>query len=58
MEREYKDRVIQVLNRLGIQNINSGATTGLNWLDTKGDMTSSVSPIDGETIARVTNATC
>ena len=57
MEREYKDRVIQVLGRLGIQNINPGATTGQNWLDTQGEVTASVSPIDGETIATVTNAT-
>ena len=57
MEREYKDRVIQVLGRLGIQNINSGATTGQNWLDTQGDVTASVSPIDGEAIATVNNAT-
>ena len=57
MEREYKDRVIQVLGRLGIQNINSGATTGQNWIDTQGDVTASVSPIDGEAIATVTNAT-
>jgi aldehyde dehydrogenase (NAD+) len=56
MEKLYKDRVIQVLNRLGIQSINPGATTGLNWLDTKGDETSSVSPIDGEIIAKVINA--
>ncbi len=57
MEKEYKDRVIQVLNRLGIQNTNPGATTGQIWLDTKGDVTSSVSPIDGETIATVMNST-
>jgi len=56
MEREYKDRVIQVLGRLGIQNSNPGATTGQIWLDTQGDVTASVSPIDGETIATVTNA--
>ena len=57
MEKKYKDKVILVLTRLGIQNVNPGATTGQNWLDTKGDVTSSVSPIDGETIATVTNAT-
>jgi len=57
MEKNYKDKVILVLTRLGIQNVNPGATTGQNWLDTKGDVTSSVSPIDGETIATVTNAT-
>ena len=57
MERKFEDRIIQVLNRLGIQNVNPGATTGQNWLDTKGDVTESVSPIDGDVIARVTNAT-
>jgi len=57
MEKEYKEKVIQVLNRLGIQNVNPGATTGLKWLDTNGLVTSSVSPIDGEIIAKVTNAT-
>jgi len=57
MEKEYKDRIGQVLNRLGIREVNSGATTGIEWLKTKGDITSSVSPIDGEVIAKVTNAT-
>ncbi|MCK5135634.1 MAG: aldehyde dehydrogenase family protein [Bacteroidales bacterium] len=57
MDIQYKDKVNQVLNRLGIQKLNPGATTGQNWLDTKGDVTSSVSPIDGEIIAKVTNAT-
>ena len=57
MEKKYKEKVIQVLNRLGIQNVNPGASTGQKWLDTKGDVNSSVSPIDGEIIAKVTNAT-
>jgi len=57
MEKKYKDRVIQVLNRLGIQNVNPGASTGTKWLETGGAVTSSVSPIDGEIIAQVTNAT-
>jgi aldehyde dehydrogenase (NAD+) len=56
MEKEYKDSVISVLNRLGIQNVNPGATTGREWIETTGDLTSSVSPIDGEVIATVTNA--
>ena len=56
MEKEYKDRVIGVLNRLGIQNVNPGASTGSRWIDTTGDLTSSVSPIDGEVIATVKNA--
>ncbi len=57
MDHSYKDSVIQVLNRLKIDNVNPGACTGLHWLETKGEVTDSVSPIDGETIARVTNAT-
>jgi len=57
MKKEYKDQVEQVLNRLGIKEVNSGATTGQLWFDTKGAVTSSHSPIDGEVIAKVSNAT-
>lgn len=57
MERKFEESVIEVLGRLGIKEINPGATTGLAWLDTKGDVTESVSPIDGEVIAKVNNAT-
>jgi aldehyde dehydrogenase (NAD+) len=57
MERKFEERVIGVLARLGIKEVNPGASTGLNWLDTKGDVTESVSPIDGEIIAKVNNAT-
>jgi len=45
------------LNKLGIQELNSGASTGSQWLATKGDVTSSCSPHDGSLIARVNNAT-
>ena len=55
-KKEYKEQANQVLNRLGINELNPGATTGQVWLDTKGDVTSSVSPIDGEVIAKVSNA--
>jgi len=44
------------LSRLGIKEINPGATTGTNWLKTSGDVTESISPVDGKVIARVTNA--
>ena len=57
MEKEYKEKVIHVLNRLGIKELNPGATTGAEWIQTKGDVSSSVSPIDGEVIAKVSNAT-
>ncbi len=45
-----------VLSRLGIKSLNPGATNGISWLDTSGDVTESVSPIDGKEIAKVTNA--
>jgi len=45
-----------ILSRLGIKELNPGATTGKNWLRTSGDVTESVSPVDGKIIAKVTNA--
>ena len=57
MNKEYHTKVSQVLGRLGIKELNPGATTGQVWLDTKGTVSSSVSPIDGEVIAKVSNAT-
>ncbi len=57
MERKFEERVIGTLGRLGIKEVNPGATTGLTWLETLGDLTESVSPIDGEVIAKVSNAT-
>ncbi len=51
-----KHDVKGVLDRFGIKEINSGATTGTRWIETSGSVTRSVSPIDGNTIAEVTNA--
>ena len=45
-----------LLNRLGIKDINSGVTTGTKWLDVQGAVTTAVSPIDGKEIAKVKNA--
>lgn len=47
----------ETLKRLGIDEINSGVTTGTNWFDPKGDITVSETPIDGSAIAKVKNAT-
>ena len=51
-----KHDVKGVLDRLGINEINYGATTGTRWIETSGTITRSTSPIDGNTIAEVTNA--
>ena len=57
MNQEFKTKTAGVLSRLGIQDINPGATTGTQWLKTNGALTSSFSPIDGQEIAKVRNAT-
>ncbi len=46
-----------ILSNLGIEAVNPGVCTGTEWFDTKGDVTTSYSPIDGEAIAQVKNAT-
>ena len=47
----------EVLNKLGITEVNQGVSTGTEWFDTTGNLTSSVSPIDGKEIAKVKNGT-
>ena len=46
-----------MLRRLGIKNMNYGATTGTEWMKTSGDITESISPIDGKPIAKIRNST-
>lgn len=47
----------EVLTQLGIQEVNSGASTGANWFNTTGEQIDSYSPVDGKLIASVTAAT-
>jgi len=49
--------VAQILDKLGIKEMNAGVCTGTQWFETEGAVTSSVSPIDGKEIAKVKNAT-
>ena len=46
-----------ILKELGIEEINKGVSTGTEWFETTGDVTSSSSPIDNKVIAKVKNAT-
>ena len=46
-----------VLATLGIKQINSGATTGTEWFDTKGENIDSYSPADGLLIGSIKQAT-
>jgi len=47
----------KMIERLGIKEVNSGATTGTSWLKTTGVVTESLSPIDGKPIAQIRNVT-
>lgn len=49
-----KDQLI--LQKLGVNENNSGACTGAKWIETSGQVTSSTSPIDGEVIANIINS--
>jgi len=49
--------VQEVLNRLGIKDINQGASTGYTWFNTTGDLIESYSPVDGKLIAKVAQGT-
>jgi len=46
----------EVLNRLGLDETNPGAGTGLSWLECNGEMLECISPINGAIIARVRQA--
>jgi aldehyde dehydrogenase (NAD+) len=54
---EKEKRIKQVLEKFGINAVNSGVCTGNVWLKTEGDITTSLSPIDNSEIAKVKNAT-
>ncbi|MCX6231394.1 MAG: aldehyde dehydrogenase family protein [Bacteroidetes bacterium] len=54
---KHEIRIKEVLEKLGIAEINKGVSTGIEWIDTKGDITVSFSPIDNREIAKVKNAT-
>jgi len=49
--------VQSILKTLGIQENNNGASTGTNWMSSKGEKIDSVSPVDGALIASVNAAT-
>ncbi|MDG1841569.1 MAG: aldehyde dehydrogenase family protein [Crocinitomicaceae bacterium] len=46
----------EVLSKLGIDKVNNGASTGLDWINTNGSIIESYSPVDGKLIASVKSA--
>ena len=53
---KYQDTAA-LLAELGLSELNLGVSTGTEWMDTDGAITSSYSPIDGKEIGKVKNAT-
>jgi len=47
----------ETLNVLGIKEVNNGAHTGINWMETSGELIESYSPNDGQLIAKIKQAT-
>lgn len=47
----------ETLKQLGLKEINNGACTGTNWLDTKGEIIDSFSPVDGQLIGKIKQST-
>ena len=45
-----------ILKQLGIKENNKGVSTGINWLQSRGETITSYSPVDGKVIASVTAA--
>jgi len=48
--------ITEILSTLGVEPINSGASTGQNWLSTSGSKLGSYSPVNGKLIAEVNMA--
>src|SRR5690554_5470212 len=54
--KEYMSEIDinKVLSQLGVKNeVNRGASTGKNWIDTKGEVIDSHTPVDGSKIGQV-----
>jgi aldehyde dehydrogenase (NAD+) len=55
MNNDFK--VEQLLKELGIEAVNPGLCTGTNWIETSGEVLTSVSPVDGQAIAGIKQCT-
>lgn len=52
-----KFEINKMMNDLGLKDLNKGASTGVDWYETKGEILESYSPADGRLIAKVRQAT-
>ena len=49
--------ISEALKALGIKDENSGSSTGSKWMDSKGELIESYSPVDGKLIGKVSSTT-
>ena len=47
---------LSFMNNLGLDNLNSGVSTGIEWLSGNGPLTASLTPVNRSVIANVQNA--
>lgn len=48
--------IAKILEKLGIEEENNGASTGGRWFNTRGEIITSISPVDGKVISKVHSA--
>ena len=44
---------LNFMNNLGLENLNSGVSTGIEWFSGNGPLTESITPVNGSVIANV-----
>ena len=49
---------LNFLKNLGLEKLNSGVSTGSDWLTGNGPLTESITPVNGSVIAKIRNANC
>ena len=47
---------LNFIKNLGLEDLNSGVSTGTEWFSGKGPLTESVTPVNGSVIANIQNA--
>ena len=50
------NQIADILKKLGVQEMNSGVSTGANWMKGEGELLESFSPVDGALIGSVRGA--
>jgi aldehyde dehydrogenase (NAD+) len=55
--KDLKTTTFEILNQLHLKEVNNGACTGTQWIETNGEAIQSISPVDGQVLAQVKQGT-